>query len=170
MPLSTIAVRRPVTTLMFYTGVVLLGIVALNDLTIDFLPAIDVPTLTIQTVYPETSPEEVEQSVTAPVEATLGTIAGVKRVRSVTREGISTVTVTFFWGTNMDLAMMEAREKLDGVRGSFPRDAGRPTILRIDPTVEPIMTVAVSTERAGPQGYAALAALKETAWGSCPAR
>ena len=164
MPLSTIAVQRPVTTLMFYAGVVLLGIVALLDLTIDFLPAIDVPTLTVQTAYPNTSPEEVEHAITAPVEAALGTIAGVKRIRSVTREGMSTVTVTFYWGTNMDLAMLEAREKLDGARGAFPRDAGRPTILRIDPTVEPIMTVAISSQRAGTtNAAAALAELKETA-------
>ena len=104
----------------------LLGIVALLNLTVDFLPAIDVPTLTVQTAYPNTSPEEVEYAITTPVESALGTIAGVKRIRSVTREGMSIVTVTFYWGTNMDFAMLEAREKLDGVRGSFPRDAGRP--------------------------------------------
>ncbi len=164
MPLSTIAVQRPVTTLMFYAGVVLLGIVALLDLTVDFLPAIDVPTLTVQTSYPNTSPEEVEYAITTPVEAALGTIAGVKRIRSVTREGMSSVTVTFYWGTNMDFAMLEAREKLDGARGSFPRDAGRPTILRIDPTMEPIMTVAVSSPSAGAgDPSAVLTALKETA-------
>jgi hydrophobic/amphiphilic exporter-1 (mainly G- bacteria), HAE1 family len=164
MPLSNISVRRPVTILMFYAGIALLGIVALLDLTVDFLPGIDVPALTIQTTCPNASPEEVEYAITAPVETAIGAIAGVKRIRSVTREGMSVVSVTFYWGTRMDFAMLEVREKLDAVRGSFPRDAGRPNILRIDPTVEPVMTVAVSSNMTGPaDATAVLAELKETA-------
>jgi HAE1 family hydrophobic/amphiphilic exporter-1 len=149
---------------MFSAGIVMLGVVTLLNLSIDFLPAIDVPTLTIQTAYPDTSPEEVEGAITDPIESTLGTIAGVKRIRSITREGMSIVTVTFYWGTNMDFAVLGVREKLDKARGTFPREAGRPTILRLDPSADPVMTVAISSPRLrADSSSVGLAELKETA-------
>jgi HAE1 family hydrophobic/amphiphilic exporter-1 len=129
---------------MFYTGVVLLGVIAFRNLAVDFLPSIKIPKLTVQTSYPNVSPEEIENTVTQPLEATLGTVTGVKKVSSVSREGLSLVTAEFYWGTNMDFAMLEVREKLDQMRASLPREAGRPTILRVDPSAEPIMTMAVS--------------------------
>jgi HAE1 family hydrophobic/amphiphilic exporter-1 len=144
MSLPSLSIRRPVTTLMFYIGVVLLGVIAFQNLAVDFLPAIKIPKLTVQTSYPNVSPEEIENTVTQPIEATLGTVTGAKKVSSVSREGLSIVTVEFYWGTNMDFAMLEVREKLDQLRASLPREAGRPTILRIDPSTEPIMSIAVS--------------------------
>lgn len=144
MSLAHLSVARPVTTLMFYTGVVLLGVVAFTQLSVDFLPPIKIPRLTVHTAFPNASPEEIDQSVTQPVEAALGTVVGVKRVSSVSREGISVVTVEFYWGTDMDFAFLGVREKLDQMRGHLPREAGRPTILRIDPSTEPVMTLAVS--------------------------
>ncbi len=144
MSLPSISIRRPVTTLMFYTGVVLLGIIAFQNLAVDFLPSIKIPKLTVQTSYPNVSPEEIENNVTQPIEAALGTVVGAKKVTSVSREGLSLVTVEFYWGTNIDFAMLEVREKLDQLRASLPREAGRPTILRVDPATEPIMSIAVS--------------------------
>ncbi|PIU44446.1 MAG: hypothetical protein COS95_08975 [Ignavibacteriales bacterium CG07_land_8_20_14_0_80_59_12] len=143
--LASTAVERPVTTLMFYVGVVLLGVIAFQGLPVDFLPPITIPKLTVQTIYLNVSPEEIDRSVTEPVEATLGTVAGVRKLASVSREGLSVVTAEFYWGTNMDFALLEVREKLDQRRSALPREAGRPTILRIDPSTEPIMTVAVSS-------------------------
>ena len=147
MSLASIAIRRPVTTLMLYTGIVLLGLVALFNLPVDFLPTIQIPKITVQTFYPGTSPAEVEFVVTQPIESSLGTVAGVKKIRSITREGLSVVTVEFYWGTSMDFAVLELREKLDQVRWAFPIEVGRPAILRVDPSVEPIMTIAVSSWR-----------------------
>jgi HAE1 family hydrophobic/amphiphilic exporter-1 len=108
MSLPSLSIRRPVTTLMFYTGVVLLGVIAFRNLAVDFLPSIKIPKLTVQTSYPNVSPEEIENTVTQPL----------------------VVTADFYWGTNMDFAMLEVREKLDQMRASLPREAGRPTILR----------------------------------------
>ncbi|MER3522474.1 MAG: hypothetical protein C4326_00010 [Ignavibacteria bacterium] len=144
MSLSSLATSRPVTILMFYIGVVLIGVIAFFNLSVDFLPPIKIPKLTVQTFYANTSPEEVEQRVSEPIEAALATIVGAKRVSSLSREGQSVVTVEFYWGTNMDFAFLEAREKLDQMRGVLPREVGRPTILRVDPSTEPIMTIAVA--------------------------
>ncbi len=144
MSLSALSVSRPVTVLMFYIGVVMLGVIAFFNLSVDFLPPIKIPKLTIQTSYPNTSPEEVERRITQPVEAALATVAGAKKVSSVSREGQSVVTVEFYWGTEMDFALLEVREKLDQMRGTLPREAGRPTILRVDPSTEPIMTIVLA--------------------------
>lgn len=149
MSLPLLSIRRPITVLMFYTGLVLLGVIAFQNLAVDFLPSVKIPKLAVQTSYPNVSPEEIENAVTQPLEATLGTVTGVKKVSSVSREGLSIITAEFYWGTNMDFAMLEVREKLDQMRASLPREAGRPTILRVDPSAEPIMTIAVSEEQAG---------------------
>jgi HAE1 family hydrophobic/amphiphilic exporter-1 len=161
MSLSALSVSRPITVLMFYIGVVLLGVVAFLNLSVDFLPPIKIPKLTVQTSYANTSPEEVEQAVTQPIEAALGTVVGAKRVSSITREGQSVVTVEFYWGTNMDFALLEVREKLDQMRGALPREAGRPTILRVDPSTEPIMTLALSFQHKEQKWSGALVEVKQ---------
>lgn len=145
MSLSSLSVSRPITILMFYIGIVLLGIIAFQNLAVDFLPSIKIPKLTVQTLYPNNSPDEVENRITQPIEASLNTVSGVKRVSSISREGLSIVTVEFYWSTNMDFALLNVREKLDQLRASMPREANRSTILKIDPSTEPIMTIAVSS-------------------------
>jgi len=144
MSLPSVSIRRPVTIFMFYAGIVLLGVIGFRSLPVDFLPSIKIPRLAVQTSYPNISPEEIENSVTQPIESALATVAGSKKVSSVSREGLSLVSVEFYWGTNMDFAMLDVREKLDQLRAILPREAGRPTILRVDPSTEPIMTIAVS--------------------------
>ncbi len=130
MSLSSVSVSRPITILMFYIGVVLLGILAFANLSVDFLPPIKIPKLTVQTSYPNTSPEEVEQSVTQPIELALGTVVGEKKVSSVSREGHSVVTAEFYWGTNMDFALLEVREKLDQMREALRREDSGTKIFR----------------------------------------
>ncbi len=120
MPLSTVSVSRPITTLMFYIGVVLLGILAFTNLSVDFLPPIKIPKLTVQTSYPNTSPEEIENSVTKPIESAPETVVGVRRVSSISREGQSVVAAEFYSGTNSNLIPLEVGEKLDhGVQHSI---------------------------------------------------
>lgn len=147
MSLSSLSISRPVTVLMFYLGIVMLGIIAFQNLAIDFLPSIRIPRLTIQTLYPNTSPDEVESRVTQPIESALNTISGVRKVSSVSREGLSVVTVEFYWSTDMDFALLDVREKLDQLRTSLPREVNRSTILKVDPSAEPIMTIAVMQEK-----------------------
>lgn len=145
MWLQTTSIRRPVTTLMLFLAVVLFGIFSYNQLSTDLLPEIDIPKLTIQTSYPNAAPEEVETLITEPIEASVGTITGIKKVTSTSREGLSLVIVEFLWGTDMDFASLHVREKLDQLRYMLPKEAGRPTIVRIDPSSFPIMTLVVTS-------------------------
>jgi len=144
MSLTEISINRPVTVAMFFIGVAVLGSIALFYMSVDFLPPIQIPELLVQTLYPGASSEEVEKQVTEPIESILGTVGGVKKVTSISREGLSLVRLQFYWGTDIDYAMLEVREKLDAVRQSLPEEAGRPTIVKIDPSSESIITIALT--------------------------
>ena len=136
------AIHRPVTVAMFILAVSLFGYISLDRLALNLLPDISYPTLTVQTEYQDAAPEEVESLITRPVEEAVGVLPGLTRLSSVSRSGESEVVLEFGWGTNMDLASLEAREKLDVVQ--LPRDSRRPTILRFDPTYDPIMRLRLS--------------------------
>jgi len=133
------AISRPVTVSMFVVAVVLFGIVSLDRLALNLLPDISYPSLTIDTAYTDAAPEEVENLITQPVEEAVGVVSGLTRISSVSRPGQSEVVLEFNWDTDMDLAVLDVREKLDFVE--LPRDAEKSVILRFDPSRDPIMRV-----------------------------
>ena len=137
MSIIQVAIRRPVTVSMFVVAVVLFGVVSLDRLVLNLLPDISYPSLTVQTDYPDAAPEEVEALVTRPVEEVVGTIPGLIRLTSVSRPSQSEVVLEFTWGTDMDQASMEVREKLDLIEQ--PRDVEKSIILRFDPSNDPIV-------------------------------
>ena len=144
MHVSELSIRRPVATTMFFFAVLLIGIISFRRLSVDLFPSLQFPRLVIWTTYTNVSPEEVENFVTNRIEAHLTMVPGVRQVHSVSREGVSLVTLEFHWDTNMEYAMLNVREKLDILRNQLPDQAGRPTILQADPNSEPIMSLAVS--------------------------
>ena len=147
MKLARLAVDRPVTMYMFYIAVILLGAVSLRELSVDLLPDISYPRLSVITNYPGVAPEEVETLITAPLESAVSRIPGLRRVESVSKEGVSLLTLEFDWGTNMDFTMLHTREQLDNAKDRFPEDAESPTIVPLDPQSRPIMTLAVTGDR-----------------------
>jgi HAE1 family hydrophobic/amphiphilic exporter-1 len=147
MKLARMAVDRPVTMYMFYIAVILLGAVSLRELSVDLLPDISYPRLSVITNYPGVAPEEVETLITAPLESAVSRIPGLRRVESVSKEGVSLLTLEFDWGTNMDFTMLHTREELDNAKDRFPEDAGSPTIIPLDPQSRPIMTLALTGDR-----------------------
>ena len=138
------AIHRPVTVSMCILAVSLFGYISLDRLALNLLPDISYPTLTVQTEYADAAPEEVESLITRPVEEAVGVLPGLTRLSSVSRSGQSEVVLEFAWGTKMDFASLEAREKLDVVQ--LPRDAKRPVILRFDPSYDPILRLRVSAD------------------------
>ncbi|MDH5384990.1 MAG: efflux RND transporter permease subunit, partial [Candidatus Aminicenantes bacterium] len=147
MKLTQITAKRPVTTFMFYLAVVLLGFVSLRELSVDLLPDISYPRLSVVTQYPGVAPEEIETLITTPLEAAVSRIPGLRRVESVSKEGISFMALEFSWGTDMDFAMLHTREKLDGAQHTLPEDVEESTIIPLDPQSRPIMILSVSGER-----------------------
>jgi HAE1 family hydrophobic/amphiphilic exporter-1 len=135
--LIEIATQRPVTIVMLMVAIALFGMVSLSRLKLNLLPDISYPTLTIRTELTGAAPVEVENLLTKPIEEAIGVIRNVRLVRSVSRSGQSDVTLEFMWGTDMDIAGVDVREKLDIL--FLPLEAGRPLLLRFDPSSEPIM-------------------------------
>ena len=142
MSLVALATRRRVTIAMATIAVLLFGTVALSRLNVNLLPDLAHPALTIRTELEGAAPAEIENLITKPVEEALGVVKNVEEIQSVSRTGQSDVVLEFGWGTNMDYASLDVREKLDAL--NLPLDARRPSILRFDPSLDPIMRFALS--------------------------
>ncbi|MDH3746673.1 MAG: efflux RND transporter permease subunit [Gammaproteobacteria bacterium] len=163
--LIEIATERRVTIVMFTVAIGLFGMVSLARLNLNLLPDISYPTLTVRTELTGAAPIEIESLLTKPIEEAVGVIRNVRLVRSVSRSGQSDVTLEFAWGTDMDIAGVEVREKLDVL--FLPLEAARPLLLRFDPSSEPIMRLGLlydeETAIGGKAGEAQLKALRRLA-------
>ncbi len=144
MKIVEFSTRRPVTVTMIVLAAVIFGWVAFRLLSINLLPDITYPTLTVRTEYEGTAPTEMERLITEPVEGAVGIVTNVIRVSSTSRPGISEVVVEFAWGTDMDFASLDVRERLDRVQ--LPLDAEKPVLLRFDPSLDPIMRIGLYGE------------------------
>ncbi len=143
MNLAKFSIKRPVTTLMIILIIIVLGGISFARLGIDLLPDISLPMGVVVTQFSGASSEEVESMVTKPVEQTLATLSNVKNITSLSSEGSSMVMVEFNWGTNMDVAAEDMREKVDMIRGFLPTGAQKPMVMKFDPTMMPIMQIAL---------------------------
>ena len=142
--LPSFSTRRPVATAMLFLGIALVGAVSLARLPVNLLPDVSFPTLVVSTDYPDAAPAEVERYVSVPIEERLAQVGDVRQVTSRSRQGHSLVRLTFAWGTDMQFAALDVRERLDGLRTSLPESSGRPTILRTDPSEDPVLTLALT--------------------------
>lgn len=145
MSIPEISVRRPVTVLMAVLAVVIFGALASRRLPVELLPDISYPTVTVQTDYPDAAPVSVEQFVTRPVEEAVGVIPGVREMRSVSRPGTSEVILELDWDQQTDYAALEVREKLGTIQ--LPREAEPPRVLRFDPSLDPVLRLALAGDR-----------------------
>jgi HAE1 family hydrophobic/amphiphilic exporter-1 len=144
---------------MFMVAIVLFGMVSLSRLKLNLLPDISYPTVTVRTELTGAAPVEIENLLTKPIEEAVGVVRNVRLVRSVSRSGQSDVTIEFLWGTDMDIAGIDVREKLDVL--FLPLEAERPLLLRFDPSSEPIVRIGLlNTETEGADTAAAEASLK----------
>ena len=139
------SMKRPVTVTMVTLAAVLFGLVALSRLSLNLLPEISYPSLTIRTEYADSAPAEVEKLITEPLEEAVSVVQGVRNLRSVSRPGMSEVILEFGWKTNMDYAALDVREKIDMV--NLPDDAASPVLLRYDPSLDPILRVGIYGEK-----------------------
>lgn len=143
------SVKRRVTISMVYAFVALLGIIAWNRMPREFMPNLEFPQLMVITTYPNASSQEIETLITKVVEEASGTVAGVKRIHSISKEGVSLVTVEFQWGTDMDFASLNLREKIDLIKIKLPREAEEPRIERFNPFALPVAILSLSGSRDG---------------------
>jgi len=147
MKISDFAVRRPVTIAMLVLGIILIGAVSLGKLAIDLYPELNFPIAAVTASYPGAGPEEIENQVTRPLEEIMGTVNNVESIMSISSPGSSMVLMMFNWGTDINFATLQMREKVDLIKAGLPDDVGTPTVLKMDPTTMPIMQAGVSGSR-----------------------
>lgn len=142
--LPKLSVKKPYTIVVSVVLVILLGFVSFTNMIVDLLPSMNLPYAIVLTTYPGASPEEVEQTVTRPIEQSMATISNINNVSSTSGENVSTVVLEFTETANMDSATIEMRESLDQIRGYWPDTVGNPMIMKLNPDMMPVMVAAVS--------------------------
>lgn len=143
MNLSDFSIRRPVTVLMVIISMVIFGFISFPKMAVDLLPEMNLPVAVVATSVDGGTPEEVEKLVTKPIEEALASIANVDSIQSSSVSGSSLVIVMFNWGTDINQATLDMRDKVDLIEGILPDSANDPKILKFDPNSEPVMTLAL---------------------------
>jgi hydrophobic/amphiphilic exporter-1 (mainly G- bacteria), HAE1 family len=143
MSVPRIAIHRPVTMFMLSGVIILLGAMSLVRLPVDLMPDIEFPSITIRVGYPGVGPLEIEELITRPIEQTVSAVAGLERLESSSNEGSSRVTLNFVWGTDLNEAADDVRNRIDRARGRLPEEAEAPQIFKFDSNTMPIMSVGV---------------------------
>ncbi|MFM2152201.1 MAG: Acriflavin resistance protein acrB [Pseudomonadota bacterium] len=146
MWLTRLALRNPVLILMLSLMTIVLGVVCLGRLGVDLFPALDIPQVRVATFYTGAGPEVVEKAVSQPIERAVAACPGVDRVESVSRQGVSAVTVWFKQGTNLDAAQFDVSQRVAQVQSSLPPGIQAPYILKFDVTNIPVVQLTLSSD------------------------
>jgi len=144
MNLFESAIKRAITYTMVFIAIGVFGIVSLLRLKPELLPDITFPTAAVIVRYSGVGPEDIETLIVRPVEESVATVNRVKEIRSTCREGVGTTIIDFEWGTDMDVAITDIRERVSFAKRFFPEDAEEPLVFKFDPSMWPILLVGLS--------------------------
>lgn len=147
--LAEVCVARPVFAIMLILSMVVVGGVAYSKLGIDRFPDVDLPIVSVRTLLPGASPEEMESTVTRFVEDSVATVEGIDNIRSTSTESLSVVTITFNLNRNIDVAAQDVRDAIAAILAQLPRDAKPPLIKKLDADSSPVMTLVLSGDKTG---------------------
>lgn len=153
MSIYASAVKKPITTALCFVAVVILGLFSLSKLSIDLLPEIETNTIMVMTAYPGASASDIETNVTKLMENTLNTVSDLKHISSQSKENISIVTLEFEYGTDIDVATNDVRDKLDIVKPNLPDNVDNPIIFKFGTDDIPILLLSVTAEESMPALY-----------------
>jgi HAE1 family hydrophobic/amphiphilic exporter-1 len=153
MKLPEISVRRPVTTVMVFAAITLLGCVAFFKLNLDLLPDIEPPAVSVITPYPGASATDVESEVTKYLEDQLSTTPNLDRLESKSKDNIAIVNCIFEWGTDLDVAVNDIREKIDLAKPDLADGAKDPFIFKFSSSMVPVLVMTVTAEESSPDLY-----------------
>ena len=153
MSLYSSSVKRPVTTILIFVAVVILGLFSLKKLPIDLMPDIDTNTIMVMTTYAGASAEDIEQNVTRPLENSLNSVEHLKHITSNSRENVSIVTLEFEYGYDIDVLTNDVRDKLSMVSSMLPDDANTPIIFKFSTDMIPIVLLSAQAHESVPGLY-----------------
>ncbi len=146
MNLPTLAVRRPITTAMLLLSILLFGGIAMSRLQIAFLPEVDIPFVRVVIPYTNTNPTQVEREITKPVEESLATLSGIKRLRSQSDADGAGVFLQFDWGHDLDIIRMQVSEKMDQIKPELPDEIGEILIYSFNSSDIPVVEGRISAK------------------------
>ena len=138
----TFIVNRPTTVFVTLVSMFIIGFISISRLSINYLPNMEVPIISIKTTYDNAGAEEVEKSVTRLIESAVSSVNNVKTIKSKSKESESNVEIEFNWGTDLAVATADIREAIDSAKNSLPDDAESPTVLKFSTDMMPIMEIA----------------------------
>ena len=153
MSLYSSAVKKPVTTILVFVAVVIIGLFSLLKLPIDLYPDIDTNTIMVMTTYSGASSQDIEQNVTRPLENTLNSVEHLKHITSNSKENISIITLEFEYGYDIDVLTNSVRDKLDMVSSMLPDDAETPIIFKFSTDMIPIVQLSAQANESLPGLY-----------------
>ena len=146
MSIYSSSVQKPITTIMIFVGVIVLGIYSYFQLPVDYFPKMDPPMITVFTFYPGANAADVEQNITRKLEDGFGSLSNLKKLKSSSKENISVITLEYEWGSNLDEAVNEVRNAVGTAQNNLPDEVESPTILKISTSMIPVMMFSVSSE------------------------
>jgi HAE1 family hydrophobic/amphiphilic exporter-1 len=144
---AKLAIQRPVTTVMVFLSMVVIGLIASRLLPLEYFPAVDVPVVVMNIPYQGSTPEEVEREITRPAEEVLATLSGIERLESSSSANGSQIELIFKWGTDTAIKAVEARERVEAIRDQLPSDLRRINVFKFNFTDQPVLTLRISSER-----------------------
>ncbi len=148
MSIAELSLRRPVTTIMVFVSMVVVGLIAAFRLPLEQFPSIDAPFLFVQIPYPGSTPAEIERTITRPVEEALATIPGLKRMNSTSDAESAQVFLEFKWGQPIAIKAVQAREKIDAIRAELPTDLQRYFVQKFSTADEPVLQLRIASKGA----------------------
>lgn len=145
--MSQFSIRRPVTVFMLIIALLIGGGIFALRLPVEQMPDMKLPIAVVATSIPNSTPTEVEELVTKPIEKSLASIENVDTIQSESSEGSSMVIIQFNWGVDINQATLDMRDKIDGVRGSLPKAANSPRVLKLDLNATPVITLSFTGDQ-----------------------
>jgi len=152
MSLYSTAVRKPVSTILMFIGVIVFGLFSLNRLSIDLYPEIDPPIISVFTTYPGANAADIETNITRLLEDNLNTVNDLKKLTSSSRENISLIILEFEWGINLDEATNDVRDAISRIERLLPEDSEKPVVLKFNTSMMPILMLSATAD----ESYSAL--------------
>lgn len=152
MSIYSASVKRPVTTILIFVGLIVMGIYSLTQLPVDLYPEMELPYVVVYTTYPGASASDIETNVTKPLENTLNSVANLKELTSTSSDAVSVLFMNFEYGTNLDEASNDIRSALSMIERYLPDGCEKPTIIKFNTNMMPIIFYAITAK----ESYAGL--------------
>lgn len=144
------AVEKPITTMMIFIGIIVLGVFSLIQLPIDQMPKMDAPYLSVMTTYSGANAADIEENITKPLENMLNSVEDLKNITSISYDNLSVVSLEFEWETNLDEAANDVRDAIDKVMNALPDDVDRPSLMKFNTSMMPILMYTVKADASYP--------------------